>query len=358
MGREADVAVVGLGPAGATLAFEAARRGLEVSGFDVSRRYTKACGNATPAEGEAALYAEYFDAVKCEVNNFSILVEGREAAGLSSRRPLWVIMDKESVVAGLREAAEAEGAVLAYSPSEAPGGRVVIDARGPYAAGDYILLYRIIAKAPGWEGGTALIDFRVSEGGLYWVFPDSHGVVNAGAGFIRPHRPVELRDAIKAYLERLLGPYEVLDERAAPLAVLRPPRLYGKQRIYIGEAAGLVNALSGEGIRQAVASALRLAEALHSCDVHPECSKKRYRTYTRSLEMEASLSKFLLRAVLRAGKRRSSEALEALSTGFWRDFLRGRLARALLRVPLAPRALLRASLMLASAAISRGSSLP
>ncbi len=357
MRREADVAIIGLGPGGATLAFEAARRGLEVSGFDVSRRYTKACGNATPAEGEAALYAEYFDAIKCEVNHFSILVEGREAAEVSTRRPLWVIIDKEKVVSGLREAAEAEGALLVYPPSNAPSGWVVVDARGPYSGGDYILLYRVIARTPRWEAGTALIDFSVSEGGLYWVFPDSHGVVNAGAGFLGLRQPGELRDAVKAYLERLLGPYEVLDERAAPLAVLRPPRLYGKHRIYVGEAAGLVNALSGEGIRQAVASALRLAEALHSCDVHPECSRKRYRTYTRSLEVEASLSKFLLRAVLRAGRRRSSEALEALSTGFWRDFLRGRLARALLRIPLAPRALLRASLMLASAVISRGSSL-
>ncbi|MEB3817010.1 MAG: NAD(P)/FAD-dependent oxidoreductase [Desulfurococcales archaeon] len=330
------VTILGLGPAGATLAYEASRRGIPVRGYDIARRYTKACGNATPRGGAAHYLAEYLDAVITDVDTFHILVNGREIETLTPRRPLWVILDKGRFVDGLRELAVSEGASITYTHrlGRYGGGKLLVDARGPYsnlADGTRTLIYRVIARAR-WPENEALIDFRVDLEGLYWVFPAGHNAVNAGAGFLSIP-PSEaggiLPRLVKDYLGAIDKDYSLIDGRAAPISLLRKGKLYDSQRVYIGESAGLVNALSGEGIRQAVVSALRLAEALDSCGLHVECTKKRYRTYARTLLMESELSRLLLRMVINHNKRKAERLLESLSPGFWVRFLEGSLLKAL-----------------------------
>jgi flavin-dependent dehydrogenase len=357
------VIVHGLGPAGATLAWQLASRGINVAGFDPVRRYVKACGDATPARAMSGMLAEYFNTVIDEVRDFRILVDGVEVAQASTtRKPLWLIIDKSGFVSSLREAAEAEGASLSYHarPAGATGPHaIIIDARGPYSSNgtnDNILVYRVIARAQ-WPKSTALIDFRTREMGLYWIFPAGDGRVNAGLGFasIKPSI-AEMKDMLGSYLAKKVGSFNVVDSRAAPLSPLKPPHLYDKRIIYVGEAAGLVNALSGEGIRQAVESAIRLAEAIDSCGLHRACSTKRYRTYTRTLMVEAVLSKSIFRALLSASPRRRREALESLPASFWHRFLEGRFGRALLSAALSVKSLLRAAPILARIPITRVSS--
>lgn len=350
-----EVLVVGLGPAGATLALELARRGFSVEGFDVARRYGKACGNATPKESVAGMLAEYFNTVTNEVHEFEILAEGRRVASISSRRPIWLVIQKDRLVAGLREAAEAEGARIHYGPPpervKSPGeGSLLVDARGPYAHNSYILLYRVIARTSAWSSSSALIDFRVRRGGLYWIFPAGEGVVNAGAGFVKSPPVRELREALLSYLTSKVGAnVEVIEEGAAPLAITSNPRLYDLNRVYVGEAAGLVNALSGEGIRQAILSAQRLSEAVELCGLHKGCSKSRYRTYARILELESRLSRALLGMILRASPSRGVSLLESLDEGFWINFLSGRTMRALARALVSPSSLVRTLALSASA---------
>ncbi|MEB3851622.1 MAG: NAD(P)/FAD-dependent oxidoreductase [Desulfurococcales archaeon] len=285
-----------------------------------------------------------------DVSDFRILVDGREVSQIASpRRPVWIIINKSLFVGRLREMAEAEGARLVYAAPRPEGG-MRVDARGPYSrVGEegQIIVYRAIARAPEWPSYTALIDFRVSETGLYWVFPAGDGRINAGAGFLKGPQDVRaLRDATRRYLEASLSRFEVVDEKAAPLSPLRSPLLYDRGALYVGEAAGLVNALSGEGIRQAVESALHLAEATHSCGLHPQCSRRRYRTYARRLVFEAQISKTILRAVLRAPPRKSAAALESLPEGFWRRFLEGKLISGVARAAIQPASAVRAASLL------------
>jgi flavin-dependent dehydrogenase len=350
-----EVIVTGLGPAGATLALELARRGFTVEGFDVTSKYRKACGNTTPREGVAGMMAEYFDAVISEVSEFEILAEGKRVASISTRRPLWLVIDKSKLIASLREAAEAEGARISYGPlperARKPGREsILVDARGPYAYNSYILVYRIIARANEWSSSSAVIDFQVGRGGLYWIFPAGDGMVNAGVGFVRSPPIRRLREALISYLNSRLGTnIDVVEEGAAPLAITAHPRLYDSKKVYVGEAAGLVNALSGEGVRQAILSAQRLSQAIELCGLHKECSRSRYRTYARTLELESRLSRLLLRLVLKASPSRGISLLESLSEGFWIDFLSGKMMRALARTLSSPSSIVRTLALSASA---------
>ena len=341
-GVDIQVVVEGLGPGGSTLAWLLASKDVSVAGFDIAKRYLKACGDATPSKAASGMLAEYFGSVIDEVSDFRILVDGKEVAQVSSTKaPIWYIVDKAGLVASLREAAESEGARLEYGrPVTKFSTAIRVDARGPYSRrGDSIIVYRVIARAE-WPQSTALIDFQIGNAGLYWVFPAGDSRVNAGAGFAIPQTSVEaLRAATLRYLSKHSRIGDIIDERAAPLTPLRPPKLYDSDRVYIGEAAGLVNALSGEGIRQAVESAMKLAEAIHSCGAHPQCSRRRYRTYARLLTIEASISKVLLRSVMSVNAETAAKALSSLPAAFWRLFLEGKLLRALARASLSPRAL-------------------
>ena len=330
-----EILIAGLGPAGATLALELASRGFKVKGFDIAPTYKKACGNTTPREGAAGVLAEYFNAVVEEVSEFEILANNRKIKEFSSRKPLWLVLDKGEFIARLREAAEAEGAELhteapPRTPEDPRISRLVVDARGPYAHNSYIIVYRVIARTSRWDSSRALIDFQVDRGGLYWIFPAGHNLINAGAGFVRSPPIRDLRGMLLSYLKSRVGlRFDVVVEGAAPLAITVHPKLYDSKHVYVGEAAGLVNALSGEGIRQAIISAQRLSEAVELCGLHIECSKKRYRTYARILEVEARVSRTLLGLILKASPSRGVRLLESLSEGFWLDFLSGRTMRAL-----------------------------
>ena len=90
--------------------------------------------------------------------------------------------------------------------------------------------------------------------------------------------------------------------------------------IRLGEAAGLVNATSGEGIRQSILSAQALVEAIELCGPSIQCIKDSYPAIAAPVVFEATLSRLLLRI---AGRPGGEKVLEALPEGFWRSYLKG-----------------------------------
>ncbi|GAB6147764.1 geranylgeranyl reductase family protein [Stetteria hydrogenophila] len=322
-----DAVIAGLGPGGATAAAALARAGLRVEAYDPVRVYRKACGDASPAGGVVARIAEKAGVVVDDVGLFRVLVNGSEAAVVDFHGRAWVIIDKTGFVQALREEAGSEGAALRYAPAprRIPRGVLYVDARGPYTgAPGWIMVYRVIARAPGWPPGEAVIGYDLDRVGLYWVFPAGSGRVNVGVGWLNRSRSVEEARAWSLkYAREVAGAVEVVDERAAPLRVagpVDPAPLPG--RVAVGEAAGFVVSVTGEGIRQAVESGLALGEAARRCGGSAACVEREYPRLVGPQAAEAALSRRLL-ALVASSPRAAAPVVAGLPEGFWRSLIAG-----------------------------------
>ena len=316
-----DVLILGLGVSGSYAAWRIAEQGFKVTGYDPQRVYAKACGDATPSSALSGRLANKLNAVLDTVKSFRIAVNGTIVREVNFTGATWYIIDKTKFVQTMRENASSAGATIEHDRPPRSRASLVVDARGPYSRRDYMILYRIIARAR-WDPGLALIDFRPSHGGLYWIFPRGDGVVNVGGGFLLFTGEYKaLVSAVHEYARSLIGDYEVLKAGGAPLSAIRTPRLIGWDNVVrLGEAAGLVNATSGEGMRQSILSAQALVEALDQCGSSIQCIKSAYPAAAASIVFEATLSRLLLRIAGRPGGER---ILEALPEGFWRSYLKG-----------------------------------
>jgi len=321
-----DFTVAGLGPAGSMAAYELARRGYRVEGYDFQARYRKVCGDALTIREDYRRLVEEAGVILTSVRNYSVGVEGEEVAYVSFSSDNWHIIDKGGLVSYLRSLAEAEGAILHKGRAPSPRGEgIYVDARGPYAhfsgrSSVHVMVYRGLARVPAgsWDPESALLDFVPGEAGLFWVFPHDEKTVNFGAGFrgrsLSYSKGVSLRK-----LAELVGEFEVVDEGAAPIAAWAPVLLVDSNIVKVGEAGGLVNSVAGEGNRLALLSAQALGEAASTGrSLVPE-----YHRLVGPLAAEARLSRVLLRVVESAPG--GGEILQHLPGWFWRRYLMGRL---------------------------------
>ncbi|MBT2471806.1 geranylgeranyl reductase family protein [Streptomyces sp. ISL-66] len=98
--------------------------------------------------------------------------------------------------------------------------------------------------------------------GYGWVFPLGDGRVNVGLGTLpqqRRRRPVDLREALEHWLARLPADWGLREENAdsplrsapLPMGLNRRPQ-YRRGLLLVGDSAGMVSPWSGEGIAQAL----------------------------------------------------------------------------------------------------------
>lgn len=316
------VEIIGLGPAGAALASLLG----EADVAERSRRYYKACGEAVPVE--TPLIPKEF--VVDKVRRFKFYLWDREIGEVSYEAPRWYIIDKGSWVEWLRGRARPAG----------ERGGVVVDARGPYAdLGGKVVVASAYFRGRRLEDEAAYFIYPRGLTGFFWAFP--HGeVYNVGGGFLGVGNPIPpLRD----FAERWLGGGELGAVRGAPLTVKPVVDLGGRGRFKIGEAAGLVYPLTGEGIRPAVLSAIALAEALRT-----KRPLEEYKRRMRGIAGQIKLQRRLLELAARAAA--SGASISALADDeVLRDYieedlsLRG-LALSLAKRPGAAATLLRALL--------------
>ncbi|MFI8103863.1 geranylgeranyl reductase family protein [Streptomyces sp. NPDC086023] len=108
--------------------------------------------------------------------------------------------------------------------------------------------------------------------GYGWVFPLGDGRVNVGLGALpqqRRRRPVDLRATLDLWLSRMPEDWGLREENAdsplrsapLPMGLNRRPQ-YRKGLVLVGDSAGMVSPWSGEGIAQAMESAETAAEII------------------------------------------------------------------------------------------------
>ena len=292
-----DAIVIGAGPAGATAARRLAAGGARTLLLERERlpRY-KACGGGVPMRTEALLGLPLGDVVEETVEAIEVSRLGSRWFRKRSAHPLASMVMRDRFDGWLADAAKAAGAALrdgcgAQGVVAQPGGvevetprgrewgRWLLAADGATGAaarqcgfavgGARSAAYELEVAAPQgalerWRG-AANVDVGYRPWGYGWVFP-KEGSLSVGL-VAAPGRGREIRRQARRYLERL-GLAEAELERLAghPIRYRRSraePVAQGPA-LLLGDAAGLADEFTAEGIAYAVHSANLAAEAVLS----------------------------------------------------------------------------------------------
>ncbi|MDG9700832.1 NAD(P)/FAD-dependent oxidoreductase [Streptomyces sp. DH37] len=334
-----DLVVVGAGPAGAAAALGALRAdaSLRVALLDrADFPRDKACGDGVAPHvldllAEVGVTGLVDDRVPVERLR---LGRGGLAAERRMARPAWVV-PRRVLDARLVDAAVTAGARLlrhrvrdlrqhtdAVVLDEEISAAVVVGADGAHSAvrralgrprGPAALALRGYAPVAPGRRGAQVIEFGIRHQPSYaWSFDRGDGHANVGYGeVLREDRPAPTRAQLLERLEALLpgaaegGRDWVGHHLPLSTARWRPP---AGRVLLAGDAAGLVNPLTGEGIYYAVATGIAAgraaAEARH--DGRPERAGERHARATRRI-----LLPHLRHTALAARLARSARVVEA-----------------------------------------------
>ena len=281
-----DAIVVGAGPAGAASAYYLAQAGLKVLLLEKNKlpRF-KPCGGGISQKFLAGLPVDLSRAVKGRVTRIRYLFNNSDPfeAGLDFEL---AVVDRREFDHALALAASAAGAELiddlpANGIDQRDGRVRVLTEKGAFEARYLVGADGVYTKIGAWSGlvkrrriGAALevelsglrhdhlaqIGFgRVNEG-YSWSFPKA-GHYSVGIG---GRRGANLKCELDAWLDCLGYRGErnfKVHGHALPAAVIAAT-LHKGNILLVGDAAGLVNPLTGEGIRYAIQSGRIAAEAI------------------------------------------------------------------------------------------------
>jgi flavin-dependent dehydrogenase len=222
--------------------------------------------------------------------------------------------------------------VVAADGSNSYVGRVVRKGRVP--RGDRIIALRgYFEDVAGPPGRAELFFSRDSFPGYCWVFPTELGRANVGIGMLLetfPPQTTHLREVLARLLATdpavrgTLGSARPISKLVGwPLTTYNPHLpLASDGLLLVGDAAGLINPINGEGIQYALASARWAAEVLVAAADSGGFSHSRLEPYERRVAAELRLDMALARVISRLIANR-------LLNPFWLLALRAITARGL-----------------------------
>jgi geranylgeranyl reductase family protein len=299
-----DTLVVGMGPAGATAAYQLSKAGLSVLGLDKAThpRY-KVCGGGLSARIDRILDEDYKSVVEHTVYGIQFSYRGADPFFLDSSSPIAYMVMRDRFDHLLLEKARRVGSEVHESEPvtscrQLPDGIEVTTDRGRYLAkvligadgANSLVAQQLfpgrrsrrmatleseipIGTVPHYPGaGRALIDIGATPAGYAWIFPKqerlSVGVGDLRGGLASPKKIFDqfVRD------EKGLAPWKVPQPVGHPLPVFSEDNLVKEDResvglvsgqaLLVGDAAHLIDPLFGEGIYYAVRSGQLAAESI------------------------------------------------------------------------------------------------
>lgn len=346
-----DVIVCGAGPSGAMAAAEAARAGLKVALLEKQTlpRH-KTCGGGMPMVMQqflADLAPDAFVEANVTTMRHTWNFGDSHLASVNlpdTERPisLWMVQrsvfDNALAQRAVKFGAELRDGVAVRSLAVEPDG-VVVRAQGIKGGSEFVAKARTVIGADGANGITAKVaglrkdpaiaiamevehphdwgtghpdlrpdvihlEYGAVPRGYAWVFPKGDHL-NVGAGLFRPNRKdargdhsirSELQKTILAYLDALQVPYDPdqLRFHGHPL-----PTWNGKEQLntrdgrilLVGDAAGLINPLFGDGILHAVKSGAIAAQCLAE-DASKDYTRRIHAEFAANFDAALNLSRF------------------------------------------------------------------
>lgn len=289
-----DVIVIGAGPAGSTTARECASRGLSVVVLDRAEfPRDKPCGGGVNMRAARLLPFDLDPVIERTIRGLRVSVKQGATYTRYSSAPLTYMTQRRHLDAYLVERAVGSGAKLCEKAPvravERDDGRVMVRTKGESFEG------RTLVIADGANGGTAKlagieverrlgiafegnvtprdgyppewrdvygVEVGTCPGGYGWLFPKGDHV-NIGVGGHWSMGPT-VRDRLDG-LTRYYGfdPADLWGVRGHPLPIRVPgARAQDGNVLVVGDAAGFVDVLTGEGIFAAIRSGQLAAQRL------------------------------------------------------------------------------------------------
>lgn len=286
-----EVIVIGAGPAGATAAFELARRGVQVRLVERRRLpRRKLCAGGLPPKVIGTLGVPVADLVEQRCDRLRFRFGGQQTFDLGFARPVVHTVQRAALDERLAQAAQVAGArleratVQALKPGPGPvqletssgvlRAWAVVAADGADGCGARLLGPAGVKRWPALQSrvyaGPAIMDrwagrlgcdFGCPAGGIGWVFPRRD---HLAVGVCADRPGVDLGAALGRLLaSEGLSSSRVRPARAHPVPVWDGRRVFRRGAVLVaGDAAGLANPLTGAGIRRAVLSGRLAAESI------------------------------------------------------------------------------------------------
>lgn len=314
-----DIIVIGAGPAGAATAIRAAGSGARVTVFEKgSYGRDKVCGDGLTPRAIGAL-----NELKIELEDSHHIVGLRMIANKTRRELDWpttsrfpnhgAVWPRRRLDAALMDAATEAGAELVYNTEALPivddSGRVTgVEADGKRFTADLVVLatgapgaasrllgadrvadepfglaIRTYAASPRHADAhlEACLTLKDHNGtpipGYGWMFPAGDGTVNIGVGALstmKGFKSLNLNKLIDNYRTLVQDEWDLGPNLERPRAWRLPmsvQKRHGDGWVAIGDAAGLVNPMNGEGIDYGLESGMLAADLfLENPDTTPE----------------------------------------------------------------------------------------
>jgi menaquinone-9 beta-reductase len=303
-----DLLVIGAGPAGAAAAMRAARGGANVTVFEKGAYgRDKVCGDGLTPRAVRAM-----EELKLSVGDGAHRIDGlRMIAGKKVRELSWpstsrfpaygAVWPRRKLDAYLMDAAASAGAEMLYEHEAMPlieDGRVVgVEANGRTWRGDMVVMaagaqgaaakmlgaervadepfglaIRCYAESPRHNDRhlesclTLKDEFGTPVPGYGWMFPAGDGTVNIGVGALstmKGFKKLNLNKLLDSYASLVkdswsLGP--MLERPRAWRLPMSTQKRHGNGWVSVGDAAGLVNPMNGEGIDYGLESGMLAAD--------------------------------------------------------------------------------------------------
>jgi geranylgeranyl reductase family protein len=307
MAHRTDIAVIGAGPAGAAAAIQAARRGASVVVFEKAERgRDKVCGDGLTPRAVAVL-----ERLEIDMDGSHRIDGLRMIAGRTRRELPWpsdgrfpdhgAVWPRRELDRRLVDAAAAAGAEILFETEAVPvlddnrvigvdaagrrwdAGLVVVatGAPGPVARllgaervreEPYGLAIRTYARTPRHADRyiEACLTLRDSTGawipGYGWMFPAGDGTVNIGVGALstmKGFKKLNLNNLLASYRALVADEWELgpdLERARAWRLPMSTHRRHGPGWVAVGDAAGLINPMNGEGIDYGLESGVLAAD--------------------------------------------------------------------------------------------------